>query len=89
MANKGLKIENLENLQEITTEEFSSIQGGLLAMPGEPEKEDNSELTSLLERSDCRRNPLPAPDPQPSPCKTYVFNYNGEEIHFVWCPVIL
>ena len=29
MSNKRMKIENLENLQEVTTEEFSSIQGGL------------------------------------------------------------
>ncbi len=28
MANKQLKIENLENLQELNAEEFSSIQGG-------------------------------------------------------------
>lgn len=28
MSNKRLKIENLENLQELNAEEFSSIQGG-------------------------------------------------------------
>ena len=29
MANKRLKIENLDNLQELTTEGVSSIEGGL------------------------------------------------------------
>ncbi len=28
MSNKPIKIENLENLEELTNEEFSSIQGG-------------------------------------------------------------
>lgn len=33
MSNKRLKIENLENLQELNAEEFSSIQGGYYNTP--------------------------------------------------------
>ncbi len=81
MSNKRLKIENLENLQEVNTEEFSSIQGGMT--------QASISICEPIEW-DCKPVPYPCePYPLP-PCKDYILkDKNGEEIHLVSCPVIL
>ena len=102
MSNKRLKIENLENLQELTTEEFSSIEGGLslVADPGhalpiewEPEPLPHPYPTPI----DC----YPKPVPKPLPChikpiedpiyidSKYPVKEDDIIIHISWCPVVL
>ncbi len=92
MSNQRLKIENLENLQEITTEEFSAIQGGMLAV---------QEYSITI---DWEPHPLPYdPYPLPRECKEpVVVNYieveDGQKQNIVvgklklppsWCYAIL
>ena len=56
MANKCLKIKNLDNLQELSTEGVSSIEGGL----------------SLVQESDLRIAPVEAlPQEKPHPVTFY------------------
>jgi len=88
MSNKRLKIENLENLQELNAEEFSSIQGGLLAKStydlsatGKIPVEDlEVNETNLIYFDPCYT---------PPPCEVYVFYYEGKKIEFKACPMIL
>ncbi|MDJ0674257.1 MAG: hypothetical protein QNJ36_02455 [Calothrix sp. MO_167.B42] len=96
MPNKRLKIENLENLQEVNAEEFSSIQGGLTATSSASAISATGEVSSIdykpVDRPiDVHEPILIYPDPCyiPPPCETYVF-YDGEKkIEIKWCPVIL
>ncbi|NEO48363.1 MAG: hypothetical protein F6K55_31300 [Moorea sp. SIO4A3] len=55
-----MKIENLENLQEINTEELSSLEGGrMIAHPV-----DIKDIEDI--KIDIHR-PMPEPEPQPKP----------------------
>jgi len=89
MPNQRLKIENLESLQELNTEEFSSIQGGLTAQIS-LEKEiiiDDSHGYPQFEPI-----PLPYVDPcfsPPPPCEIFVVNYGNKIIELKGCIVNL
>ncbi|MDJ0796777.1 MAG: hypothetical protein QNJ51_08045 [Calothrix sp. MO_167.B12] len=95
MSNKRLKIENLENLQEITTEEFSAIQGGMLAV---------QEYSIAIDWDDWEPHPLPYdPYPLPGECKApitvnYIEVEDGQNQRIIvgevklspsWCYAIL
>ncbi|NEO80926.1 hypothetical protein [Moorena sp. SIO4G3] len=58
-----MKIENLENLQEINTEEFSSLQGGrMIAHP--------VDIRDMIDFEDIKidiHRPMPEPMPEPNP----------------------
>jgi len=76
MSNQRLKIENLENLQELNAEEFSSIQGGLdeIILLESGLTLDLTSLDSLLL------------DPGYStPCESYIFDEHGEIILELTC----
>ncbi|NEO72790.1 hypothetical protein [Moorena sp. SIO3H5] len=58
-----MKIENLENLQEINTEELSSLEGGrMIAHPV-----DIRDMIDIKEIEDLRIDPHPSPMPEPKP----------------------
>ena len=94
-----MKIENLENLQELTTEEFSSIQGGLSIV--KPDHIIDWKLDEPLPLPDPK--PLPHPEPIPHPLPVYCYHkpisypissFTGVKEHQIsfklpWCAVIL
>ncbi|AOY84245.1 hypothetical protein BJP36_34295 [Moorena producens JHB] len=61
-----MKIENLENLQEINTEEFSSLQGGRMIQ----HPMDIRDIRDIIDIKDIKIDPhppMPRPKPQPQP----------------------
>ena len=95
MPNQRLKIENLESLQELNTEEFSSIQGGLTAQIslGKEIIIDESycfprfQPISLPYIDPCL--PPPPPPCEPPPCEIFVVNYEDKIIELKGCIAIL
>ena len=93
MANKRMKIENLDNLEELNTEEVFSIQGGLsVEFPIEDisiEKVDISiedKLIYPVEPGPIEPYPLPCyPYPRPYPCSPYPI----KDWKLSWCAVPL
>ncbi len=87
MANKRLKIENLDNLQELNAEEVSLIQGGgaeLIAL------EPSVEPESLIYVDPENPKPYyPLPVWPPYPCKPYRTKGKDGEVLLHHCPVIL
>ncbi|NEO39869.1 MAG: hypothetical protein F6J90_27465 [Moorea sp. SIOASIH] len=60
-----MKIENLENLQEINTEEFSSLQGGMMIR-------NDMEMMEMMEmkaRIIDPHPPMPEEKPEPKPIR--------------------
>lgn len=95
MPNNRLRIENLENLQELNAEEFSSIQGGLTATSSAYAISARGEVSSIdIDKSadqsiDVHKPIIIYPDPCyiPPPCEVF---YDGDKkIKIKWCPVIL
>ncbi|WP_426589444.1 hypothetical protein [Dapis sp. BLCC M229] len=90
MTNKRLKIENLDNLEELNTEEVFSIQGGLLAdSPITAEKVDISiedKLIYPVKPGPIKPYPLPYCRPYPLP---YCHPYPIKDGKLLWCPVVL
>ena len=90
MVNKRLKIENLDNLQELTTEGVSSIQGGLSIAGPEPYPTTPKPWPRPKPMPDWPKHdywtkpyqPYPLPHP---PC-TYYPTKDGK---LPWCAVIL
>ncbi|NES06104.1 MAG: hypothetical protein F6K22_26825 [Okeania sp. SIO2F4] len=95
MTNKRLKIENLDNLEELNTEEVFSIQGGLsVEFPIEDisiEKVDISIKEKLIypvEPGPIKPYPLPYCRPYPLPyCRPYPTK--GGKLQLPWCAVVL
>ncbi|WP_424096353.1 hypothetical protein [Moorena producens] len=61
-----MKIENLENLQEINTEEFSSLQGGRMIQA----PMDIRDMIDIKDIEDIKidiHRPMPKPEPEPKP----------------------
>ena len=98
MTNKRLIIENLDNLEELNTEEVFSIQGGLLVDSSIiPEKLDISiaekvdisipdKLIYPVEPGPVKPYPLPCyPYPRPYPCSPYPI----KDWKLSWCAVPL
>ena len=101
MANKRLKIENLDNLQELDPEEVFSIQGGGAELKA---IKPYGELERLIpvDSDNPKSYPLPVWPPYPYPCKPYYPNYPIKDIDkdgtdigkdgtvlLHWCPTIL
>ncbi|AOX03848.1 hypothetical protein BJP34_34390 [Moorena producens PAL-8-15-08-1] len=83
-----MKIENLENLQEITIDTLSSVEGGMLAIRKPIDKAE------LRIDPDYKRIPIyPCyPPPRPLPCYTRPVPFPDKEhkvIPLRICPVIL
>ncbi|MBT9314435.1 hypothetical protein [Leptothoe spongobia] len=78
MVNKRFKIENLDNLEDLTSEELSLIQGGMTIAVAEPQagpteaKADSVELQA----EELIAYPLPLP-PQPIPYPLPIPCYHG------------
>ncbi len=87
MSNKRLKIENLESLQELSNEEFSSIQGGLTAQISLKEEV----IISDSYYPQPKPIPLPYihPCPPPPPCEIYFVEYGDKIIKLKGCIAIL
>ncbi len=79
MASKRLKIENLDNLQELNSEEVSPIQGGGAELKA---PETSVEPENLI-------YPLPVWPWPPYPCKPYRIKDKDGEVLLHHCPVIL
>ncbi len=93
MTNKRMKIENLDNLEELNTEEVFSIQGGFLADSSiediSIEKVDISiedKLIYPVEPVPIKPYPLPYCRPYPLP---YCHPYPIKDEKLLWCPVVL
>jgi hypothetical protein len=101
VTNKRLKIENLDNLQELNPEEVFSIQGGgaeLKASELSVEPQGLIAPESLIYVDPENPKPYPLPIWPPYPCKPYPINpypIKGKEgtvlLHqpLLYCPVIL
>ncbi|NEO80925.1 hypothetical protein [Moorena sp. SIO4G3] len=61
-----MKIENLENLQEINTEELSSFQGGSI-FPHPIEMKNTVEITAIEDIRIDTHQPMPEEKPEPKP----------------------
>ncbi|MEM8807461.1 MAG: hypothetical protein AAGF01_15695 [Cyanobacteria bacterium P01_G01_bin.38] len=96
MENNRLIIKNLDNLQALTPEEVSTIQGSLsIAHPGplpevpdEPSPRDRIYYPYPRPRHPKRPYPQPSPHPYPIPsipCSPYPI----KDGYLPWCAVIL
>ncbi|AOY84248.1 hypothetical protein BJP36_34310 [Moorena producens JHB] len=83
-----MKIADLENLQEITIEKLSSVEGGMIAII---KPIDDGELP--IAPTDHKRLIYPyCPPPPPLPCYTrpiYLPDKGENPIAIISCPVIL
>ncbi|AOY84247.1 hypothetical protein BJP36_34305 [Moorena producens JHB] len=61
-----MKIENLDNLQEINTEEFSSLQGGRM-IQHPMDIRDMVDIKGIEDLKIAPHRPMPEPKPQPKP----------------------
>ena len=86
MANKRLKIENLDNLQELNSEEVSPIQGGGAELKA---PETSVEPESLIYVDPDNPKPFPLPVWPHYPCKPYRIKGKDGEVQLHYCPVIL
>ena len=93
MANKRLKIKNLDNLQELSTDGVSSIEGGLSLV-----QESDLRIASIESSHQEKSYPLAfyPTRPLPEPTKTYYplpyypcSLYPIEDGKLPWCAVIL
>ena len=90
MANKRLKIENLDNLQELNAEEVSLLQGGETTLTAlKPSREPEHLIYYPDDFKPDKPYPLPVWPPYPYPCKPYRVKGKDGEVLLHHCPVIL
>ena len=87
MANKRLKIENLDNLQELNAEEVSLLQGGEAELKA---LEPSVEPERLIYVDPDNPKPYyPLPVWPPYPCKPYPIKSKDGIALLHWCPIAL
>lgn len=89
MSSKRLKIENIQNFEELNIEELSSIGGGLTLAESEMRIAPEA-FPETYPRRKPKPYPLPDRDPEPYPLPHYPCSpYPTKRGKLPWCAVIL